>query len=603
MTQHYPTLIREITTPTLPTFVTSCLNVISGSDVPSSLVQSVFQSFGSLLPRHTIIFRPFAFQLRAVTRPYLAPTLSGDSFVPSSLKKSARRLVVVIHLTAAKNAGGEEWGKTVRNIIKSIHVTADSVFRAVLEDWESNAGYNGESVDVNQELGGGGDTAEDLPTWSGITSGVERLVGLLELLEEYCKIETSTPVCIPIGAILDLISRILSIAVPSPDGPSGQGNARLHPAIDRDERDGLWCGMPEIYVTALNLVQTLAERLQEGFVPIAQGILDQLVWLFPFAKNTIEFRTVTYAVISNILLHTGQSFDKSQTGKVFPIIRTCCKDLQPIDSTSKDARSPEGAGKKPQGAAIIANQNADTFLQAKEQTSNTTLKDTPLILSAKALLPLFLSHLPQQNIDISLRALLERTSILTHHKEAMLASILNPFVGKNGRAMASILPHLTREFPKDDVVEILLRPRMPLVSSAGMRVQSYDAQDLEEEDEEMELGEEKEQEQSEIERQLQNETVDHPVSDDNNQPGLGSTSDRKKDPFATGNSNDFLSSSVGVSPPSSKVVDHLFEASKKEAVAVKQTGNDDVAMDGGEDSDDESVHLDMELDTDDEDDE
>ncbi|CAG8981846.1 hypothetical protein HYALB_00013655 [Hymenoscyphus albidus] len=603
MTHQYPTLVREITTPTLSAYVDSCLKAISGQDVPSSLIESVFQSFASLLPHHTTTFRPFTFKLRAATRLYLAPTLSGNVFVPSSLQESARHLVVLIPLTAPKASGkdttGEEWAKAVRELIKTTHVTADSVFRAVVEDWESSTDYIGESVDINRELSGGGDAAEDFPAWTGVTSGVERLVGLVGLLAEYCKAETSTHVCIPLGAILDLVSRILSIAVPSSDGSSGQGNARLHPAIDRDERDGLWCGMPEIYITALDLIQTLAGRLQEGFVPIAQEILDQIVWLFPFAKSTTEFRTIAYAVTSNILVHTGQSFDKTQTGKVFPIIRACCKDLQSYDDTAKDAKIQEGliTGKKSQ----FVNQNADSFLQSKQPTTLSSLEDTPLTRSAKSLLPLFLSHLPQQHIDISLRALLERTAILAHQKDAMLASILNPFVGKNGKAMASILPHLTREFPEDDVVEILLRPRMPLVSSGGLKGLSYDAENLDEEDEDMGIGAEDEEERFEVERQIHGETTGHEVVD--NQPGLGFTKSQK-DPFATGAKNGFSTSrsNTGVAAPSSAMVDHLFEASKKDSVAVSQAGNEDVAMDGGEESsDDESVHLTMQLDTDSED--
>ena len=67
-------------------------------------------------------------------------------------------------------------------------------------------------------------------------------------------------------------------------------------------------------------------------------------------------------------------------------------------------------------------------------TQDVVLDDTDLIVSASELLPLFMSHIPQRHLDISLRSLVERTAILSHNKNGMLASILNPFVGKNGKA-------------------------------------------------------------------------------------------------------------------------------------------------------------------------
>jgi pre-rRNA-processing protein RIX1 len=167
-----------------------------------------------MLPRHTTIYRPFTSQIRLAIRPFLAPTSSDDLFVSRSLNESSQRLAVLLHQTAPKNAGGEEWGKAVRDLVHSVHRTADHVFRAVVEDWESAAGYSAKAVDVNQLLSGGGKAAEDLPQWTGIHAGVERLTGMLEFLAEYFRSETSTPVAIPLASILDVVTRMLSIAVP-----------------------------------------------------------------------------------------------------------------------------------------------------------------------------------------------------------------------------------------------------------------------------------------------------------------------------------------------------------------------------------------------------
>ena len=351
-----------------------------------------------------------------------------------------------------------------------MHETSDHVFRAVIEDWESTAGYSAKAVDVNEPLHGGGKTAEDLPTWSGIHAGVERITGMLGMLVEYCKSETSAPVAIPVGAIVDLVTRMLSVALPPSSAQSSNGNGatRLHPAIDRDERDGLWSGIPQIYVAALQLVNTIAERMEEAFLPISQSSLDQLAWVFPSGKHTPEFRLAAYNLTAKTLFCSGQSLDKAQVGRLSGIIRSCCKDLYSVDPDLNVVETVDSSKTTSRILRRSSNHNADTFLRTTiaepqgEQTNN-----TDLVAASAQLLPLLLSHVPQQCLDISLRALVERTAILTHNKSAMLASILNPFVGKNGKAMTSILPHMTREFGHDDVVEILLRPRMPLLPSTS----------------------------------------------------------------------------------------------------------------------------------------
>ncbi|KAA8572834.1 hypothetical protein EYC84_003405 [Monilinia fructicola] len=326
------------------------------------------------------------------------------------------------------------------------------VFRAVVEDWESTAGYIAEPVNVNEELSGGARTPEDLSRWTGIDAGVERLVGLLEFLDEYLKGSTPSAVTIPIRSIFDVITRILSISLPSPTD-SNSGNVRLHPAIDRDERDGLSAGLPKVFVSVLHLINTMSATLEQGFVSLAHGSLDLLMWSFTSGKNHQEFRASTYSLACKILPLVSQSLDKSRISKLVPIMRACCKDLE----TSYSGLSSE-AKSQPK---VASSQNADTLLHGS--ISTIVVVDPNVVAAASSLLPVLLSDLPQGYLDISMRSQLERTAILGRNKEAMLASILNPFVGKNGKALASVLPHITRAFPNDDAVEILLRPRMPII--------------------------------------------------------------------------------------------------------------------------------------------
>ncbi|KAH6715386.1 rRNA processing/ribosome biogenesis-domain-containing protein [Leptodontidium sp. 2 PMI_412] len=597
MTQQYQTLIREITTPTLPTFVTSCLNLISTpskkvSRGPTSLEEAVFQSFAMLVPRHTAIFRPFVSQIRVAIRPFLAPTSSDTFFTSSSLRDSARRLAVILHQTAAKNTSGEEWGKAVRGLIKDIHTTADHVFRAVVEDWESSAGYIGEAVDVNQELHGGSATSEDLPLWIGIHAGVERLTGRLELLAEYLKVETAAPVAVPLGSIMDMATRMLSIAIPSPSSSAAKSEARLHPAIDRDERDGLWVGMPQIYVAALQLVDAISIRLEDNFLPLAQESFDQLAWVFKYGKHSPEFRLIAYVVTAKILFYVGQSFNQLQCDKLTGIYQACCQDLQEAHPNFIDIAAVDDAGSKPQG-----NYNAEAFLRSRVTVpTEHRIADPALNDAARDLLPLFLSHLPQQYLKLATRSLVDRTSILTHNKDAMLASVLNPMFANNGAALPSILPHLSREFGHDAIVEILLRPRMPLVPSTATRTIANEAVGEESEDEDMELN----PESTSIPNN--NTSTPTPIHQDPfavvPQPGFGSATEIPQhtllhhSTFGTDSSSGAIPSMNG----------NFLGA--KESSGVSQPhydqADDPMAQDS-DDSDDESVHLTMQLDSESED--
>jgi len=252
---------------------------------------------------------------------------------------------------------------------------------------------------------------------------------------------------------------------------------------------------------------------------------------------------------------------------------------------------------------------------------DTPLQNSELVLAAKDLLPLFLSHFPQQNLDISLRSLIERTAILSHNQKAMLSSILNPFVGKNGKAMTSILPHLTREFPNEETTEILLRPRMPLVPSTGVRGLHEEGTTMGDEDEDMQMDEDN------------FDTVDTPIDQNNafdggnialqdntsiaqeaveNQPGLGNSTLPLSNTAEPQHSFGNPPPSAPTSLPSSFDIpmDHQPISSRSEdyptqpqlpAQASRETlleARIEKNLDDAEDSDDESVHLTMELDTD-----
>lgn len=466
-TYQYQSLVREVTTPTLPNFVSSCLSLISPKssaralDVPYSLVETIFESFCVLIPRHPTIFRPYGNQIKVVIRPYLAPTLCDRHFVHFSLSQSARRVAVLLHQTAVKNASGEEWGKGIRALVRDVHGTVDQVYRAVIEDWESTAVYVSQTVDVNQEVQDGPKSEDGLPAWKGIDVGVQRLEGMLRLLKEYFMHQTATAVNLPLDLVVDLLTRLMSVVPPTnAKGASDYNGIRLHPAIERHERDGLWAGLENIHVISMEVYLVLVDRLQYNFRSLAPRCLSQVTWIFSSHSHDEAFRCVLYQLIAKVLPLCGSSLDKTAVTLLTPAIRACCKEF-PMQGDGYRSRVQEDDGKPPINGSSA---NTDTFLNSKIASETVAVNNGSKVINAAwELLPLLLLHLPQQHLQGYLRAKIDQTAILAHHKEAMLASVLNPYLGKNGKTLPSILPHLCREFPNDPDIEVLLRPRLPVL--------------------------------------------------------------------------------------------------------------------------------------------
>lgn len=475
LTHQYQSLVREITTPTLPTFLSTCIRLVtpqsSGEkhvDPSLSLVETIFNAFSALLPRHPAIFRPSTKQIHLILRKYLAPTSSDARYVPSSLVGSARQLKVLLYQTAAKNTGGEEWTKGIRDLVKEAHQTTDVVYRSVIEDWESAAGYFSQPVDVNEELHGGDESETHYPFWTGMSSGLQRLVGFLGLIEEHFKLPTPTAVAIPLGSLVDLLTRILSVVeAKTTKGTSNYGSVRLNPSIERSEREELFCGLPAVHVAAMRVYDVLSDRLERNFTSLAHGTLDQVIWVFPAGRHEELFRAAVYSLVSKLMPLVGSSLPRTAVAGLIPILRSCVTDLQPNTEleVEMDGKSTKTT-------------NFDHFL-VKDGFQSTSRENKRVEVQgpASALLPALLSHLPHHNLREQHRAELDRTAILTGHRDAMVASILNPFTRRNGSTFYSILPHLSRNFPGDEVVELSLRPRAPMVGRASTGRQDEPVED------------------------------------------------------------------------------------------------------------------------------
>ncbi|KAF9694839.1 hypothetical protein EKO04_007035 [Ascochyta lentis] len=491
LTREYPTLVREITTPSLPTFVQSSLQIAS-SKASTSLLLLVLESFSELLPRHPTIFRSYLKQLRPLLCRLVAPTpstgLSRDqsqdapTAVATEVSNAARRLLIQLPCCAPKGASSEEWENALRTTVSGVHRVADRVFRAVLEDWQSTvreAPANGHNL--NGEVQDLEDDYLSLPPWSGIFAGSERLIGLLQLVKEYVESPTANTVAIKVGVIMDLVTRLLSLTIPASGSKSFQNTARINNQVSKEERDNLWLVLPDVHVAAIELLLAMVYRLQASTLAVDALVLDQLVWVFGSEKENAQVRTACYLAIASLLKRSGVNMPKSSIDSLVPLIRACCEELLPSEVSSNVVKDTPGQAKskgnsQPQGTA-----NADSFLGSKS-VSDPTASFAGLKDAAYELLPVLLSDIRAQYFSDSLRARLDRTAVLVQHKNAMLASVLNPPPSKRfGKPAASILPLMARSFQADQDIEGMLRPRMPVIRLGGHDTELEDDNEEEEE--------------------------------------------------------------------------------------------------------------------------
>lgn len=622
LVQPYQTLVREIATPTIPAFITTCLKLIKASSgeslqTPLSVVETICDAFSALIPLYPTTFRPSSSKIKAAIRSFPVPTLSDDIVVPQSLQRASRRLVISLHHVAAKSGGSDEWAKLVDLLLKDLHSTANQVLRAVEESWEGSNGYSRSQVELDGEPHGGGSSAEELPSWTGINAGADRLIGLFHYLSDCLRYPTKAPVTIPTSALVDAASRVLLIARLSPKSQSWDQALPTVAAIGREEREELWAAMPDIHIAALHLLQTLFQRLEQSTVALAPEVLDHLVRVFKSGINLPSVRMTGYAVLKQILILSGPTLSKSSVESLDPLLGACCRDLQQDAGHLKESEKLAASTTDPKKNSIAA--NADLFLQPQ---ASAVVAANPLEpehkAAASALLAIIPSCLPQRYLKPSVRGLVDQTAIVTSNRDAMLASVLNPYKDQRGRVYPSILPHLTQQFPDDQGLEILrtnLRAGAQSLAEGEPPLEELPVAGEEEEEEEVQDEEMKDGNAEEESATKKTGDLFKPATLPT--PQLEKNLPIQSNPFAPSekvksNAADTDRNARAGSPPKRKH-EGSDSAPPKRQVLEKSSSPDRVLAapiptapaaeeDDDDDDDDESVHLNMELDDDDEED-
>lgn len=477
LTWEHANLIREITTPALPTFITTCLSNIENKRCSSSELQTVLEALITLLPKHPTTFRSAEKQIRDVLNRIISSTARGNGthhYLEIHVQ-TAQKLLVLLHNCAPKQGASTKWDDTLKSTVTATHATCDRVFRAVVEDWRSTAGIQ-PSAPAQQLVAGEVESesqdAVGLSGWKGIYEGSERVIALLGLVQAHIDNATALSGTVRVGLLVDLTTRLLSVTVPA---AGRQEFVKPNHQISRDERDALYNLLPRIHVATFELLASILRRFGAALLSILPSLTEQLGWVFKAERADERFRTTAYNTLNQFLNFVGHTFGKDEVSDISPLIAACCFDMLPEDDQTRLPTVSNGV--KPSGAQAISQNNKSLTINIAQTNA--------LQNAASDLLPVILSKLDPKAVPRKLRASIDRTAILTKHKQALVASVLNPPINPSGTAaQASLLPFLARLFPGDAEVEAIIRPRMPFTWT-GRRSGIEEDDDEDEEDDEM----------------------------------------------------------------------------------------------------------------------
>ena len=418
---------------------------------------------------HPNSFRPFIPQIQSLTYLLIAPTPSNfgiecdPNSTSASVSQSARHLFVLLHVSGPRNTAGEEWARSLDALIISVQNTADKVFRSVIEDWTSSKErYDVASPNpVEEVVSDQAPTPLALPAWTGIYAGIERIDGLLHTLQAFLATTTAADVTLPVGSILNLVDRILSIV------PPGNGRSpRSKPEIGRDEREGLWVGLPRLQTSVMGVCSLMISRMGHSSAAIACTILEQLLWTFESQYGNDGFRKTAYTLVSQIISTFGPSLPRAYASSLSRCIRMCCEDLLPTVESQPQGIKASFPDTTKATNGVTSSTNADSYLKAATNQVDLSVTSIGVLQAARELLPLVLTNLPNEFLPFPVRCQIDRTAIITNNKKVMLASVMNPVSKRRGQKQtSSILPLLARAHSKALEVEALLRPQMPLIQS------------------------------------------------------------------------------------------------------------------------------------------
>ena len=328
LTGKHPNLTRELTTPNLPAFVSSCLTNLQRERASPGTIVTILESFATLLPKHPTIFRTVENQLRSgLLQIVLSTSAEGDRSVHYTARHRAiaDRLLVSLHHCAPKQSHSEKWHDGLKSAISAAHRTGDVVLKSVVESREYLFALESSTRSASTAPQPRLESLDQLalPAFDGLHAAVDRLIVLLELIQSHLQAATADAVAIEVGQIIGLFTRLMAIVQVTGDDQAIKAN----PEIPKDERETMFQLLPMIHTSSIDLARTMIVRLgtaATGFIP---QVLDNVLHVFARESSETALRAASFEFIQVVLELVGPALTKQTISDLSTIIQACYTEL------------------------------------------------------------------------------------------------------------------------------------------------------------------------------------------------------------------------------------------------------------------------------------
>lgn len=461
LTRAFPSLLREITTPSLPQFVKVCLANVTTRTGQDRELGAVLGCFCQLIGHHPTIFRSFSRDIGSLLDSVL--DLDDASLTADPAPRYSRgtvalaaRLLHLLHCVEPKQGAGPSWDRAMETTLAKASRALDAVLVGVEEHLDPN------DAAAKQQSVKAASTQSPQQRLRLVMAHASRLVAVLDTLSQQVAVETSMPVTVPIGTIDRLVQRILSVVV---HRSAQHQSPRLSLDIGQAERDFVLSLLPRLHTLALDLIALLFSRVGPQMAPLAVPVLEQIVWLAAAQVTYDDIRAASYRALTALLQHAAPLSGKEAIEQLGPVLKRCCEDFQTATMCSDTALGRTHRGKAPP---------AD-LLASSGQGASATESRHGILVAAKALLETVYAKIPAELMPASLRTPMDRVAILTQQRDLLAASVLNPARRKEGGSGRSLLPFLIQADRQSVAAEAIVRPRMPILQAG--KIESGTSQD------------------------------------------------------------------------------------------------------------------------------
>lgn len=324
LTYGKPSLTRDLTTPSIPTFLKHAFSILERPRLSENLVKCILYNLLQCLKDHPTTFRPYEGRLRSFT----SQRLNGFSTDPQIVRLSAE-CFASLHMCAPQNTSAEQWSFRFLSIIGECHACLTFLFQAVVEEKSILPIPNGMDMSLFSS-----DYCSQVPL------AVRRLQALMQTLEMLLALPTRDAVKVPIGQLIQLFQR--SLVVNSKSG--------IRASTPQSSQVALVSILPQLHAMTYNLASFCTETLNGHMVPHTYEM--QQLAIQDITHDHEECRVAALMFLSATIRSTGLAGDTDDHKKFIEVLGNCLRTLHTLlpPTTTFSSSTPngntQGQGKK-----------------------------------------------------------------------------------------------------------------------------------------------------------------------------------------------------------------------------------------------------------------